>query len=109
MNASARSALRDDSATVALGRPSRGYFPRAVFFFGFGLLVLPVLAGAASFFGRFGDTCSLLAWLAVLGCLRVRIRSEAPSGPAGRSGRRYRSSSPACQSTRSEERRVGKE
>src|SRR6266542_1060918 len=79
--------------------PSRGYFPRAVFFFGFGLLVLPVLAGAGSFFGRFGDTCSLLAWLAVLGWLRVRIRSEAPSGPAGRSGRRYRSASPACQST----------
>ncbi len=78
--------------------PSRGYFPRAVFFFGFGLLVLPVLAGAASFFGRFGDTGSLLAWLAVFGWLRVRIRSEAPR-PAGRSGRRYRSASPACQST----------
>ena len=33
---------------------SRGYFPRAVFFFGFGFLVLPVLPvlpGAASFFG----------------------------------------------------------
>jgi hypothetical protein len=79
--------------------PSRGYFPREVFFFGFGLLVLPVLAGAKSFFGRFGDTGSLLAWLAVFGWLRVRIRSEAPSGPAGRSGRRYRSASPACQST----------
>jgi hypothetical protein len=39
--------------------PSRGYFPRAVFFFGFGLLVLPVLPGAASFLGRFGDTGSL--------------------------------------------------
>src|SRR6266508_3201952 len=99
MNASARSALRDDSATVALGRPSRGYFPRAVFFFGFGLLVLPVLAGAASFFGRFGDTGSLLPWLAVLQCLRVRIRSDAPSRPAGLSARRYRSASPACQST----------
>lgn len=37
---------------------SRGYFPRAVFFFGLGFLVLPVLAGAASFFGRFGDTGS---------------------------------------------------
>src|SRR5438477_8656430 len=78
----------------------RGYFPRAVFFFGFGFLVLPVLAGAASFFGRFGDTGSLLPWLAV-GCLRVRIRSEAPapSRPAGRSARRYRSASPPCQST----------
>src|SRR6266508_2662816 len=96
MNASARSALRDDSATVALGRPSRGYFPRAVFFFGF---VLLVLAGAASFFGRFGDTGSLLPWLAVLQCLRVRIRSDAPSRPAGLSARRYRSASPACQST----------
>jgi hypothetical protein len=40
--------------------PSRGYFPRAVFFFGFGFPVLPVLPGAASFFGRFGDTGSLL-------------------------------------------------
>jgi hypothetical protein len=44
---------------------SRGYFPRAVFFFGFGFLVFPVLPGAASFFGRFGDICSLLPWLAV--------------------------------------------
>jgi len=50
--------------------PSRGYFPRAVFFFGFGFLVLPVLPGPASFFGRFGDTGSLLPWLAVPGCLR---------------------------------------
>src|SRR6266540_996463 len=83
----------------ALDDPSRGYFPRAVFFFGFGLLVLPVLAGAASFFGRFGDTGSLLPWLAVLQCLRVRIRSDAPSRPAGLSARRYRSASPACQST----------
>src|SRR6266540_1121 len=99
MNASARSALRDDSATVALGRPSRGYFPRAVFFFGFGFLVLPVLPGAASFFGRFGDTGSLLPWLAVLGCLRVRILSEAPSPPVGPPARRYRSASPPCQST----------
>ena len=40
--------------------PSRGYFPRAVFFFGFGFFVLPVLPGAKSFFGRFGDTGSLL-------------------------------------------------
>ena len=76
--------------------PSRGYFPRAVFFFGFGL---PVLPGAASFFGRFGDTGSLLPWLAVLRCLRVRIRSEMPSRPAGRPARRYRSASPPCQST----------
>jgi hypothetical protein len=30
----------------ALVEPSRGYFPRAVFFFGFGFLVLPVLPGA---------------------------------------------------------------
>jgi CspA family cold shock protein len=81
------------------GEPSRGYFPRAVFFFGLGFLVLPVLPCAASFFGRFGDTGSLLAWLAVLSCLRVPIRSEAPSRPAGRSARRYRSASPACQST----------
>jgi hypothetical protein len=79
--------------------PSRGYFPRAVFFFGFGFLVLPVLPGAASFLGRFGDTGSLLPWLAVFGCLRVRIRSEDASGPVGRSGRRYRSARPACQST----------
>jgi hypothetical protein len=80
-------------------RLSRGYFPRAVFFFGLGFPVLPVLPGAASFFGRFGDTCSLLPWLVVLQCLRVRIRSEAPSRPAGRSARRCRSASPACQST----------
>jgi hypothetical protein len=78
---------------------SRGYFPRAVFFLGLGFLVLPVSAGAASFFGRFGDTGSLLPWLAVPGCLRARIRSEAPSRPAGRSARRYRSASPPCQST----------
>jgi hypothetical protein len=78
---------------------SRGYFPRAVFFFGFGFLVLPVLPGAASFFGRFGDTGSLLPWLAVLQRLRVRIRSEPPSRPAGRPARRYRSASPPCQST----------
>jgi len=77
---------------------SRGYFPRAVFFLGLGFFVLPVLAGAASFFGRFGDTGSLLPWLAVPGCLRARIRSEAPSRPAGRSARRYRSASPPCQS-----------
>ena len=83
-------------------RLSRDYFPRAVFFFGLGfpvLPVLPVLPGAASFFGRFGDTCSLLPWLVVLQCLRVRIRSEAPSRPAERSARRCRSASPACQST----------
>jgi protein-tyrosine phosphatase len=53
-------------------------------FFGFGFFVLPILPGAASFFGRFGDTASLLPWLSVLRCLRVRIRSEAPSRPAGR-------------------------
>jgi hypothetical protein len=81
------------------GDPSRGYFPRAVFFFGFGFLILPVLPGAVSFFGRFGDTGCLLPWLAVLRCLRVRIRSETPSRPAGRAARRYRSASPACQST----------
>ena len=80
-------------------RLSHGYFPRAVFFFGLGFPVLPVLPGAASFFGRFGDTCSLLPWLVVLQCLRVRIRSEAPSRPAGRSARRCRSASPPCQST----------
>lgn len=74
---------------------SGGYFPRAVFFFGFGL---PVLPGAASFFGRFGDTCSL-PWLAVLRCLRVQIRPEAPRRPAGRSAPKYRSASPPCQST----------
>src|SRR6266566_1697517 len=78
---------------------SRGYFPRAVFFFSLGFLVLPVLAGAASFFGRFGDTCSLLPWLAVLQCLRARARSEAPCRAAGRSARRYRSASPPFQST----------
>src|SRR5207302_6856125 len=77
--------------------PSRGYFPRAVFFFGF--LVLPVLPGAASFFGRFGDTANLLPWLAVLQRLRVRVRSGAPSRPAGRPARRCRSASPPCQST----------
>jgi len=50
---------------------SRGYFPRAVFFFGLGFLVLPVLAGAAAFFGRFGDTCSLLPWLGpTYGCCK---------------------------------------
>jgi hypothetical protein len=81
------------------GEPSRGYFPRAVFFFGSGFLVLPVLPGAASFFGRFGDTGSLLPGLAVPGCLGARIRSEAPSRPAGRSARKYRSASPPCQST----------
>jgi hypothetical protein len=54
---------------------SHRYFPRAVFFFGLGFLVLPVLPGAASFFGRFGDTGSLLPGLAVPGCPRVRIRS----------------------------------
>jgi hypothetical protein len=79
--------------------PGRGYFPRAVFFFGFGFVVLPVLSGAGSFFGLFGDTGSLLAWLAVFGCLRARVRLEAPLWPGGRSGRRYSSASPACQST----------
>jgi hypothetical protein len=62
---------------------SRGYFPRAVFFFGLGFLVLPDLPCAASFFGRFGDTGSLLPWLAVPGCLLVRIPSEAPARLAG--------------------------
>jgi hypothetical protein len=56
-------------AEIALAAPTsnslpvdfgRGYFPRAVFFFGFGLLVLPDSPGAGSFFGRFGDTGSLL-------------------------------------------------
>jgi hypothetical protein len=60
----------------------RGYFPRAVFFFGFGLLALPDLPGAGSFFGRFGDTGSLLPWLAVFWWLRVRIRSESGSPSA---------------------------
>ncbi len=98
-----RVTARTDSVHPTLTRrsvePSRGYFPRAVFFFGFGFLVLPVVPADGSFFGRFGDTGSLLPWLAVLGCLRVRIRSEAPSRPAGPSARRYRSASPACQST----------
>jgi hypothetical protein len=49
---------------------------------------LPVLPGGGSFFGRFGDIGSLPGWLAVLWCLPVRIRSEAPCRPAGRSGRR---------------------
>src|SRR5207247_9063237 len=83
----------------APGRRSRGYFPRSVFFFGFGFLVFPVLPEASSFFGRFGDTGSLLPVLAVLRCPLVRIRSETPVRPAGRPGRRYRSARPACQST----------
>jgi hypothetical protein len=49
----ALAATRSNSLPVDFGR---GYFPRAVFFFGFGLLVLPDLPGAGSFFGRFGDT-----------------------------------------------------
>src|SRR6266852_1061978 len=61
---------------------SRGYFPRAVFFFGLGFLVLPVLAGAASFFGRFGDTCSLLPWL---GNTSVPARSRSVGGSLSRS------------------------
>jgi len=80
-------------------RSYRGYFPRAVFFFGFGFRVLPALPGAGSFFGRFGDTGSLLPWLAVPRWLRARVRPEAPGRLAGRSARRYRSASPACQST----------
>jgi hypothetical protein len=32
------------------------YFPREVFFFGFGLLDPPVLPAATSFFGRFAAT-----------------------------------------------------
>jgi hypothetical protein len=56
---------------------SRGYFPRAVFFCGFGFLVLPVLPGAASFFGRFGDTGSLLPWLALTS---VPARSHSVGG-----------------------------
>jgi hypothetical protein len=83
------------SAAFANEPLSRGYFPRDVFFFGLGLLVLPVLPGAASFFGRFGDTDSLLPSLAI----RSRLRAAAPSPPAGRSARRYRSASPAWQST----------
>jgi hypothetical protein len=81
----ALAATRSNSLPVDFGR---GYFPRAVFFFGFGLLVLPDLPGGGSFFGRFGDTGSLLPWLAVLCWSRVRIRSEAPSRPAERSARR---------------------
>src|SRR6266516_8120460 len=94
---------RTDSVHPTLTRrsvdPSRGYFPRAVFFFGFGFLVLPVLPGAGSFFGRFGDTDSLLPWLAMLAACTFAIRSTASARPAGRSARRYRSASPACQST----------
>jgi hypothetical protein len=78
---------------------SRRYFPREIFFFGFGFLVVPVLPGAGSFFGRFGDTDSLLPVLAVLRCPRVRIRSVAPSRPVRRPARRNRSETPACQST----------
>jgi hypothetical protein len=81
----ALAATRSNSLPVDFGR---GYFPRAVFFFGFGLLVLPGLPGAGSFFGRFGDTGSLLPWLALLWWLRVRTRTEAPSRPAERSARR---------------------
>jgi hypothetical protein len=85
------SAGRRRVAPASAVGPGRGYFPRAVFFFGFGFGVLPVLPGAASFFGLFGDTGSLLPW--------VGIRSEAPSRPAGPPARRYRSASPPCQST----------
>src|SRR5207248_11619406 len=49
--------------------PSRGYFPRAVFFFGFGFLALPVLPGAGSFFGRFGDIGpSFFGWPSFSAC-----------------------------------------
>ncbi len=41
---------------------SRGYFPREVFFSGLGFLVLLVLSGAASFFGR----SSTAVWKACL-------------------------------------------
>jgi hypothetical protein len=77
----------------------RGYFPRAVFFFFFGFAVFSVLPEVASFFGRFGDTGSLLLWLAVLRCSLVCSRWAIPARPAaGRAARRYRSASPPCQS-----------
>jgi hypothetical protein len=75
----------------------RAYFPREVFFFGFGFL--PVFPEGGSFFGRFGDTRSLLPGLTVPRCPLVRIRSDPLARPAGSPARRYRSASPACQST----------
>jgi NAD(P)-dependent dehydrogenase (short-subunit alcohol dehydrogenase family) len=42
---------------TALG--SRRYFPREVFFFGFGFLVVPVVPGGGSFFGRLRSTTRL--------------------------------------------------
>ncbi len=90
----ARGRARAPNCATLCGRP---YFPRAVFFFGFGFLVFPVLSAGASFFGRFGDTGSLLLGLTVLPC--PRVRSETPARPAEPPGERYRSASPACQST----------
>ncbi len=62
---------------------SRGYFPRAVFFFGLGFLVLPVLAGAASFFGRFGDTCSSFLGWQYFGACAFRFGRRLPVAQQG--------------------------
>ena len=86
-------------ATQPLPQDPGSYFPRAVFFFGFGFLVLPVLLTGASFSGRFGDTDSLPPVLTAPPCPRARIRSETPTRPAGPPADRNRSASPACQST----------
>jgi hypothetical protein len=74
----------------------RRYLPRAVFFFGFGLLVLPVPPGAASFIARLGDAGPLIPWLDVGRPARAVGDSDRPLEPPGD---RNKSASPACQST----------
>jgi hypothetical protein len=63
---------------------SGGYFPRAVFFFGFGFgFGLPVLPGAASFFGRFGDTCSSFLGWQYFGACAFRFGRRLPVAQQG--------------------------
>ena len=85
MNPSARSALRDVSATAALDRPQPRLLPARGLLLRLGLPRLARLGWRRILLRPLRDTGSLLAWLAVLQCLRVRARSEAPSRPAGRS------------------------
>jgi len=78
MNPSARSALRDVSATAALDRPQPRLLPARGLLLRLGLPRLARLGWRRILLRPLRDTGSLLAWLAVLQCLRVRTRLGRP-------------------------------
>src|SRR6266516_3520229 len=79
------------------GRRSRGYLPRAVFFFGFGFLVFPVLPGPRPFLVASVTPAPSFPGWQYFAARWFALARRLPL--AQRGDRKYRSASPACQST----------